>query len=52
MKVYGNEEEIDKIEWVMNEIENSYGKTLQTIYLSGTAEPLASKSFRNDSVKS
>jgi sulfatase maturation enzyme AslB (radical SAM superfamily) len=38
--------ELDKIEWVMNEIERSYGNTLQRIYLSGTAEPFASKSYR------
>jgi sulfatase maturation enzyme AslB (radical SAM superfamily) len=38
--------ELEKIEWVMSEIEKTYGKDLQRIYLSGSAEPFASKSFR------
>jgi sulfatase maturation enzyme AslB (radical SAM superfamily) len=45
-KVMANTEEIKKIEWVMSEIEKAYGSTLQRIYLSGTADPFASKSFR------
>jgi sulfatase maturation enzyme AslB (radical SAM superfamily) len=45
-KIMANPKEIEKIEWVMNEIETAYGDSLQRLYLSGTADPFASKSFR------
>lgn len=45
-KIMAGTNEIKKIEWVINEIENVYGKELKGLYLSGTADPFASKSFR------
>jgi len=45
-KIMADETELDKIQYVINEIEESYGEKLHGIYLSGTADPFASKSFR------
>lgn len=38
--------ELKRIEWITTEIENTYGKELKGLYISGTADPFASKSFR------
>lgn len=39
-------DELKRIDWVTTEIENVYGKELKGLYISGTADPFASKSFR------
>jgi wyosine [tRNA(Phe)-imidazoG37] synthetase (radical SAM superfamily) len=44
--IMANGEELDKIEWVMKEIETTYGSDLKGLYISGTADPFASKTFR------
>ena len=41
-----NGEEIDFIDEKINDIVDIYGKNLEFIYLSGTADPFASKSFK------
>lgn len=41
-----NGEEIDFIDETIDDIVEIYGKNLEFIYLSGTADPFASKSFR------
>lgn len=46
-KIMASSKEIDEIEWTIKEIEDIYGETLHGLYLSGTADPFASKSFRN-----
>ena len=45
-KIMANGREIDEIDWTIKEIENAYGQNLHGLYLSGTADPFASKSFR------
>lgn len=45
-KIMANSNEIGKIDWIIKEIETNYGDDLQGLYLSGTADPFASKSFR------
>ena len=44
--VMANGEEIDIIDENINNIIDTFGKNLKFIYLSGTADPFASKSFR------
>lgn len=44
--IMANSKELKKIEWITTEIEEVYGKELQGLYISGTADPFASKSFR------
>ena len=44
--IMANGEEIDFIDETINDIVDTYGKNLEFIYLSGTADPFASKSFR------
>ena len=39
-------DKLNEIDLIIDEIKNEYGETLETIYLSGTADPFASKSFR------
>jgi wyosine [tRNA(Phe)-imidazoG37] synthetase (radical SAM superfamily) len=41
-----NNEEISRIDETILDIEKSYGKNLKCLYISGTADPFASKSFR------
>jgi len=45
-KIMATSKEIVEIDWAINEIENAYGENLHGLYLSGTADPFASKSFR------
>ena len=45
-KIMANSKEIEDIDWIIKEIETNYGEDLQGLYLSGTADPFASKSFR------
>ena len=44
--IMANNEEITQIDKTIIDIENSYGKNLKGLYISGTADPFASKSFR------
>ncbi len=41
-----NSDELKKIDWITKEIEDAYGKELRGLYISGTADPFVSKSFR------
>ena len=44
--IMANGEESDRIEYITNEIEREYGKNVECLYMSGTADPLAAKSLR------
>lgn len=44
--IMANGDELNKIDWITKEIENAYGDKLTGLYISGTADPFASKSFR------
>jgi molybdenum cofactor biosynthesis enzyme MoaA len=44
--IMANSEEISEIDSTIKEIETTYGGKLKGLYLSGTADPFASKSFR------
>lgn len=44
--IMADSEEISKIDYTIKDIENSYGEKLKGLYISGTADPFASKSFR------
>ena len=45
-KIMANESELSVIDFTIKEIETSYGDKLHGIYLSATADPFASKSYR------
>jgi wyosine [tRNA(Phe)-imidazoG37] synthetase (radical SAM superfamily) len=44
--IMANNDEISEIDVTIKDIENSYGEKLKGLYISGTADPFASKSFR------
>ncbi len=45
--IVANTSKIKKINLTIDEIENAYSDSIQTIYCSGTADPFASVSYRN-----
>lgn len=44
--IMANGKDLEKIEYITKEIENEYGKDIECLYMSGTADPFASKSLR------